>query len=50
MTTKEYKIAEKVLKHLDPNMNILETVKVLDTLKDMLLNIAIEEELKKIKK
>lgn len=31
-------------------MNIIETVKVLDKLREMLLNIAIEEELKKIKK
>lgn len=50
MTNKEYEIAEKVLKHLDPNMNVLETVKVLDKLREMLLEIAIKKELKKIKK
>lgn len=49
MTTNEYKIAQKVLKNLDPNMNLIETVKVLEKLKEMLLNIAIEEELKKHK-
>lgn len=49
MTKEEFKIAEKILKHFDPNTNLMQVVNVLDKLREMIINLAVEEELKKIK-